>query len=298
MSDIWSDWVLHRRCGDDPAQRARLLPQLEEQRDRVLDQVDLRPGMQLADVGCGDGLIGFGALARTGNAIEVTFSDVSSELVRHCEERAAELGVRERCRFVTASAEALDAIPSASLDVVTARAVLTYLPDKTAVLREFFRILKPGGRISLCDPIIQDKVLFLLAIANRLRSGGFGEQTRRYELLHRWQARQFPDSLDAMRASPVTNFNERDLFQFVENAGFSGIRVRLELDKVRSTAQSWPVLLATASLPGYPTLGEILDSEYTTEERAELERILTGVLESATAEERRSTAYVVAVKPA
>lgn len=297
MSDMWSDWVLRGRCGGDAEERARLQPQLEEQRDRVLDQIELRPGVRLADIGCGDGLLGFGALARSGNAIEVLFSDVSPALVEHCRERAEALGVGERCSFLTARAEALDAIPAASVDVVAARAVLTYLPDKTAALREFFRILRPGGCISLCDPIIQDKVLFLMAVANRLRSGSFGEQTRRFELLHRWQARQFPNSLEAMRTDPVTNFNERDLFTFCENAGFSGIRVRLELDKVRSAATTWAALLETASLPGYPTLGEILQTDYTADERAELERLLTAVLRG-DSQERRSTAYVFAVKGA
>ena len=41
-----------------------MLEQLAAVRDKVLDRADLRPGETLLDVGCGNGLIGFGALER------------------------------------------------------------------------------------------------------------------------------------------------------------------------------------------------------------------------------------------
>ena len=40
-----------------------------------------------------------------------------------------------------------------SVDVVTTRSVLIYVKDKAAALREFYRVLKPGGRVSLFEPI-------------------------------------------------------------------------------------------------------------------------------------------------
>jgi len=52
-----------------------------------------------------------------------------------------------------ASADQLDAIEDASVDVVTARSVLIYLDDKQPAFTEMFRVLKPGGRISLFEPI-------------------------------------------------------------------------------------------------------------------------------------------------
>jgi SAM-dependent methyltransferase len=58
-----------------------------------------------------------------------------------------------RCRFVLASAESLTGIADASVDVVTTRSVLIYVKDKAAALREFYRVLRPGGRISVFEPV-------------------------------------------------------------------------------------------------------------------------------------------------
>jgi arsenite methyltransferase len=294
--DVWSAWVLGQRHGSDQAALTAMLPQLEEARDLVLDGADLRPGMRVCDVGCGDGLVGFGALARTGNAVEVTFVDISPGLVEHTEAEAVRLGIRGQCSFLTASAESLDAIASESFDVVTARAVLAYLPDKTAVLREFRRVLRPGGRLSLCDPIFQDNALALHANAERLASGGFGERARQVELLHRWHASQLPDTIAAMATNPLTNFNERDLFRFCEAAGFSDVHVELRIDKVRLPVPSWEAMLSTASLAGAPTLAEVLESSYTEPERAEFKALVGQFFKDGVAIERRSTAYVVAIK--
>ena len=41
----------------------------------------------------------------------------------------------------------------ASVDVVTTRSVLIYVKDKARAMREFYQVLKPGGRVSLFEPI-------------------------------------------------------------------------------------------------------------------------------------------------
>lgn len=60
--DIWSDWLLERRFGGDAVQLKRLMDLLAPVRDRVLAGAALKDGETLLDVGCGDGLIAFGAL--------------------------------------------------------------------------------------------------------------------------------------------------------------------------------------------------------------------------------------------
>ena len=61
--DRWAEWILNRRFGGDEAAAAASLERLREVRDRVLDRAELQEGETLLDVGCGDGLIAFGALA-------------------------------------------------------------------------------------------------------------------------------------------------------------------------------------------------------------------------------------------
>src|SRR6266571_1924696 len=114
-----------------------MVERLTRVRDDVLDRAGLREGGTLLDVGCGEGLIGFGALER--GADTVVFSDVSADLLAFCRDAAADLGVLDRCRFVEAGAEDLAAIDDDSVDVVTTRSVLIYVQDKAAALREFAR---------------------------------------------------------------------------------------------------------------------------------------------------------------
>jgi ubiquinone/menaquinone biosynthesis C-methylase UbiE len=51
------------------------------------------------------------------------------------------------------AADSLTEIADRSVDVITTRSVLIYVKDKAAALREFYRVLRSGGRISLFEPI-------------------------------------------------------------------------------------------------------------------------------------------------
>lgn len=151
--DKWAAWLLHRRDGDDEEQHAKALEHLTPIRQRVLDNACIESGNVVLDVGAGDGLIAFGALDRTGANGSVIMSDVSGDLVRHARSLATQLGVEDRMSFVEASAEDLSPISDASVDVVTTRSVLIYVDDKASAFREFRRVLKPRGRISIFEPI-------------------------------------------------------------------------------------------------------------------------------------------------
>src|SRR5207249_4332022 len=128
-----------------------MLDETREFREKVLDRAGLAEGETLLDVGCGEGMIGFGALER--GAGHVVFSDVSDDLLGFCREAAVALGVSERCSFVKAGAAELSGVADASVDVVTTRSVLIYVPQKAVAFREFFRVLRPGGRCSCFEPI-------------------------------------------------------------------------------------------------------------------------------------------------
>src|SRR5438093_5336521 len=149
--DIWAQWLAVHRYGGDPEVRARMLEETREFRKKVLERADLAEGETLLDVGCGEGLIGFGALER--GAGHVVFSDISDDLLDFCRGAAEAAGVADRCSFVQAGAEELEGVADESVDVVTTRSVLIYVRDKEGAFCEFARVLRSAGRVSLFEPI-------------------------------------------------------------------------------------------------------------------------------------------------
>jgi arsenite methyltransferase len=114
-----------------------MLSELQRYRNRVLDNAAIQPGNTVLDVGCGDGLIGFGALERADRKGHVIFSDLSSDLVARCKATAQQLDHLDRCRFVVNPADDLHDIADASVDVVTTRSVLIYVDRKDRAFAEF-----------------------------------------------------------------------------------------------------------------------------------------------------------------
>ena len=136
--DRWAEWLAVRRYGGDPETRRRVVADLAVIRDKVLDLAELREGETLLDVGCGEGLIAFGALER--GAGTVVFGDVSTDLLEFCRAAAGDLGVLDRCRFVESPADDLRTVEDGSIDVLTTRSVLIYVARK----REDQPVLRQG----------------------------------------------------------------------------------------------------------------------------------------------------------
>src|SRR5437660_486600 len=143
--DVWAEWLAEHRHGGDSEVRREMLEKLGGVRDKVLDRAGFVAGERLLDVGCGEGLIGFGALER--GAGHVVFSDISQDLLDVCRETADALGVSDRCSFVKAPAHELSDLADASVDVLTTRSVLIYVAEQGRDFREFFRLVRTAGQV-------------------------------------------------------------------------------------------------------------------------------------------------------
>jgi len=298
VTDAWSEWLLHRRHADDPTYERVVQGVVQRLADRVLDEAKLSPGMLLADIGAGEGLLAFRAIERVGPTLQVVLTDISGPMLRHAEALAAQRGVRSQCRFLECSAEKLDDIADATVDVVATRAVLAYVADKSAALREFYRVLKPDGRISIAEPILQDEAFFARALRRRVEEQGARSEDRFLVLLHRWKAAQFPDTEEECAKSPIVNYSERDLINFVRGAGFADIHLQLNIDVMPSLVTSWDVFLGTSPHPWAPSLSHILAAQFTPEERRFFEQIMRPIVESGKNLATDRMVYVNAKKPA
>lgn len=294
-ADIWSRWLLHTRHGGDPALEQIVRAELQPYAKRVLDGARLSPGMTLADIGAGEGLIAFHAIERIGPSLRVILTDVSVPMLRHAEALSAARDVRRQCSFLACPADDLGAIPDATVDAVTTRAVLAYVADKAAALREFYRILKPGGRLSLAEPIFYDDAIAASVLRTQTKNG---QLDAIWSLIHRWKAAQFPDTLEGMAASPMTNFSERTLLESIRAARFVQPHMELHIDMLPARVNSWTTFLKTSPHPLAPTLEHILNTQFDAEERQRFEACLRAHVESGEAQCMERTAYFTAVKPA
>jgi arsenite methyltransferase len=286
--DRWHRWLLDVRFGGDAAAREQDLTEfLYPVRDTVLDKAKLRPGDTLLDVGTGDGLIAFGALERLGPSGQVIFSDISQDLLDHCQAAATAEGLLDRCRFVLAAADCLTGIAQASVDVVTTRSVLIYVKDKAAALREFYRVLRPGGRVSLFEPI---NVL----MHDPDRYFGY-DITLVKPVAAKLEA--FYDSIQPPGIDPMVDFDERDLVRHAEQAGFPAVDLELRVSvKNARRPIAWELFLRMSGNPLVPPLGEALDRVLSPQEVTEFTAHLKPLVESGTGQQRRALAYLTAVK--
>ncbi|MGH8144024.1 MAG: class I SAM-dependent methyltransferase [Steroidobacteraceae bacterium] len=297
LGDIWSEWLLYRRHGGDPDFDVAIKEDLKEWADRVLDLLPLRPDTTLADIGAGDGLIAFRAIERAGPALRVILTDISPSLLDHAQMVAIQRQVRDQCRFIQCAADDLEPLADASIDALCTRAVLAYVHDKPKALREFYRVLKPGGRISLAEPIMQDEAFAVRALRLFIERQPADTLNPFMRLLHRWRAAQFPDSDEGIRNFPLTSFSERDLIRHAHTAGFSKLHLEFHIDMEPPAAvPSWETFLRTSPHPLAPPTGVILQEQFSADERKEFERVVRTVLADREALSTSRMAYLTATK--
>ncbi len=285
--DPWSQWLLHGRFGGDPGRMQAVLEVLYPVRDRVLENARLGEGETLLDVGCGDGLIAFGALEKVPSA-GVIFSDISQDLLDRCRALAADMGLLGRCRFLRAAADDLSDLPQGSLDAVTTRSVLIYVEARAQAFAEFYRLLRPGGRLSIFEPINR---FCYPEPPDRFMGYDVTPVAAAVDKVKAVFARLQPAGSD-----PMLNFDERDLLALAETAGFREIHLELRAEIRPPRDRDWERLLHTPGNPRIPDLAQAMQHSLTPAEAAALAAHLRPLVEAGQGVSRSAVAYLWAAK--
>jgi SAM-dependent methyltransferase len=244
----------------------------------------------LLDVGAGDGLIAFGALPLVGEQGRVIFSDISQDLLDYCRSLAEQMAVRDRCAFVQASADDLSAQEDGSVDVVTTRSVLIYVCAKRQAFREFYRVLKPGGRLSIYEPINR----FRLPAPQPLL---FGYDVTPVQTSASKVAAVY-DRLQPADTDPMLDFDERDLLTFAWDAGFRELRLELQITVTSAKPRCWDVFARQSGNPNIPTPEEAIKEVLSPTEAEQLTGHLRSLVETGQGMQQVAEAYLWAVKHA
>ena len=118
--------------------------------------IDLHDGDTVLDLGSGGGidvLLSAKRVGPRGKVYGLDMTDEMLELARDNQRKAKAANVE----FLKGDIEAIP-LPSDSIDVVISNCVINLAPDKSRVLAEAFRVLKPGGRFAVSDIIVRGDV--------------------------------------------------------------------------------------------------------------------------------------------
>ena len=162
----------------------------------LVRELTLAAGERVLDVGCGTGLLAehiADLVGPTGYVLGVDPLPLRIEL--------AQTKARPNLEFKVADAYDLSLIPTANFDVVCLNAVFNWFPEKSGPLREFARVLEPGGRLGIS-------------------SGAKGPQTRYHELVSEVLAGPPFDAYARPPGGLTHRVDEHELRQLLTAAGF------------------------------------------------------------------------------
>jgi len=146
---------------------------------------ELKPGETVLDLGSGGGIDVLLSAKRVGPSGFAYGLDMTDEMLELAERNRQEAGA-PNVKFLKGHIEEIP-LPDHSVDVIISNCVINLSADKGRVLREAFRVLKPGGRIAVSDVVVEgelpdgvrkDMEAYVGCVAGALEVGAYTETLR------------------------------------------------------------------------------------------------------------------------
>jgi arsenite methyltransferase len=186
--------------------------------------LSLEAGQTVLDLGSGGGIDVLLSAKRVGPTGKVYGLDMTDEMLALAHENQQKAGATN-VEFLKGTIEAIP-LPDQTVDVIISNCVINLSSDKDAVLREAFRVLKPGGRFAVSDVIVRGHVpadvqrsmeLWVGCIAGALEEADYASKLRAAGFEH-------------VEVEPWRIYHVEDARAFLADAGLDVDRVAREVD--------------------------------------------------------------------
>jgi len=186
--------------------------------------IDLKPGDTVLDLGSGGGIDVLLSAKRVGPSGKVYGLDMTDDMLALARENQRKAGATN-VEFLKGTIEAIP-LPDQSVDVIISNCVINLSVDKDAVLREAFRVLKPGGRFAVSDVVLRGEVPPEIRRSLELWVGCVAGALRDDDYVSKLQAAGFTDT----SVEPWRVYQVDDARGFLADAGVDVERIAPEVD--------------------------------------------------------------------
>jgi len=175
--------------------------------------IELRPGETVLDLGSGGGIDVLLSARRVGPSGKAYGLDMTDDMLALARENQRKSGV-ENVEFLKGEIENIP-LPANSVDVVISNCVIKLSADKGRVLREAFRVLKPGGRFAVSDVVARGEVPEAVRQSLMLWVGCIAGAMEEREYVDKLSQAGFTE----VSVEPTRVYNVEDARRFLEDAG-------------------------------------------------------------------------------
>ena len=184
----------------------------------------LSPGEMVLDLGSGGGIDVLLSARRVGPSGKAYGLDMTDEMLALARENQRKAGITN-AEFLKGEIESIP-LPENSVDVVISNCVINLSADKDRVLREAFRVLKPGGRFAVSDVVVRGEVPAAVRRNVELWVGCVAGALEESEYCAKLAAAGF----EAIEIEPTRVYQVEDAKQFLAAQGIDASAIASEVD--------------------------------------------------------------------
>src|SRR5271156_895220 len=186
--------------------------------------IDLRPGETVLDLGSGGGIDVLLSAQRVGPTGKAYGLDMTDEMLTLANENKKKAGI-ENVEFLKGEIEHIP-LPDNSVDVIISNCVINLSSDKDAVLREAFRVLKPGGRFAVSDVVTRGEMLPEIRKNVLLWVGCIAGALEENDYLRKLEGAGFSQA----EIEPTRIYHVKDAREFLSGQGFDVDAIAPQVD--------------------------------------------------------------------